>query len=176
MKSWWLKAPDNFVFLDTEGQDILREIVLVDYQGKLIYQAFVKDHYNNTNIRVKLKTLTTIIEELKDIFSKQIKSKTIVCHNAEHDRKILINSFQQENLKIPPLRFSCTIKLAQQCYPQSSSYSLGYLAKQLRLKFKQQLFREKQAHTAYYDAQFTRKLFFHLTNIMSAKSNINQNQ
>ena len=160
------KNRKNYLFLDTEGQKILREVAVLNYQGKLIYEAFVEDHYNNENIRLKLKPLEIIISEINEI----IQEKTIVCHNAEHDRKILINSFRQQELSFPSLEFICTVKLAQEYNPHYPSYSLSYLAKQLRLKVTEQFFRDNQAHAAYYDAQFTHQLFFYLIKQMTAKS------
>lgn len=62
-----VKNPEKIIFLDTEGKNILREIEILNEQGKVVYHSFVKDHYNNENIRVNLKSLNTIIEEIKPI-------------------------------------------------------------------------------------------------------------
>ena len=166
VKSLPEKKREQYLFLDTEGQHILREIAILNYQGKLIYEAFVEDHYNNENIRLNLKPLEIIVAEINNI----IQDKTIVCHNTEHDRKILINSFHEQGLSFPKIEFICTVKLAQEYNPHFPSYSLSFLAKQLRLKIKGQFFRDNQAHAAYYDAQFTHQLFLYLVKQMTAKS------
>jgi|GEM_PF-6283115 hypothetical protein len=35
-----MKNTKNFIVIDTEGQPILRELAIVNYQGELIYEAF----------------------------------------------------------------------------------------------------------------------------------------
>lgn len=158
-----VKNTAKIIFLDTEGKNILREIGILNDQGKVLYHSFVKDHYNNENIRVNLKSLNTIIEEIEPI----IQDKIIVCHHAEHDQKIIFNSFRQVRKIVPRLNFICTVQLSKQSYPDYLSYGLSYLAKQLNLKVEGQYFQDNFAHSAVYDAKFTHQLYLYLTKTMN---------
>jgi DNA polymerase III epsilon subunit-like protein len=153
---------ENLVFLDTEGKRILREIAILNYEGKVIYNAFVKGHYNNKNIKTNLKSLEIIIEDIKEI----LRNKTIICHQSNHDRDILKNSFYQCNVPFFNHNFICTIDLTKKKYIDYPNYSLSYVAKQLNLKVDGQYFKDNFAHSAVYDAKFTHKLYLHLTKNM----------
>lgn len=59
----------NLVFLDTEGKRILREIAILNYEGKVIYNAFVKGHYNNK-----------IIKELEEIPENKLNQIYEIIH------------------------------------------------------------------------------------------------
>ncbi|BAQ62631.1 hypothetical protein GM3708_3037 [Geminocystis sp. NIES-3708] len=158
-----VKNPAKIIFLDTEGKNILREIGILNDRGKVLYNSFVKDHYNNENIRINLKSLNTIIEEIEPI----IKDKIIVCHHAEHDQKIIFNSFHKVRKIVPRLNFICTVQLSKQSFPDYLSYGLSYLAKQLNLKVEGQYFQDNFAHSAVYDAKFTHQLYLYLTKTMN---------
>jgi len=145
----------NFVVIDTEGKDELTEIAVVDAQGNLIYEAFVKDHINNENIRFKLKTR----QEILTAFLTIAQLNTIVCHYAEHDIKILKNSFKKIALPYAESAFICTFELAKLTFSGLPSYSLEYLSKYLGLKVKNRYFNPLFAHTAKYDALFTHQLY-----------------
>lgn len=151
------------MFLDTEGKRILREIAILNYQGKVIYNAFVKGHYNNKNIKVNLKSLEIIVAEISEI----LMNKTIICHQSQHDRDILKNSFDKCHVPFLNQNFICTIELSKKIYINYPNYSLSYLAKQLNLKVQGQYFKDNFAHSAIYDAQFTHQLYLHLTKNMT---------
>ncbi len=145
------------LILDTEGSHTLTEIAIVNDQEKLIYEAFIYQN-NKKNPKLKSKPLDEIIKDLSKLLANQI----VVCHNAQHDAKILRNSFQKCHQPFPPIKFVCTIKLAQQKYFRLPSYSLENLAHKLFLKVNHRLFERQKAHSAYYDAQFTLKLYQNL--------------
>ncbi|MBF2057037.1 MAG: exonuclease [Cyanobacterium sp. T60_A2020_053] len=149
----------NILIIDTEGQEIIREIAIIDAQGKTIYHAFLEGHYNNENVRINLASLVEIVTNLEKI----LPHTQIICHHAQHDQRILKNSFRQAKKAFPPVKFICTFQLTKEKYPDFSNYSLGYLSKQLRLKLGGRFFQESQAHSALYDARFTNLLYNHLS-------------
>ncbi|MGY6530206.1 MAG: exonuclease domain-containing protein [Cyanobacterium sp.] len=155
------KNDPNYIVVDTEGQDILREIAIIDSQGKLIYEAFVEGHYNNESQKIKCKSLIQIIDDLDHL----LQGKNIICHSATHDKKILKNSFQATTIQFPICRFVCTFQLTKRHYPHYPNYSLSYISKQLRLKVKNRFFNDNLAHSAVYDAKFTHQLYLHLLSI-----------
>ncbi len=77
----------NFVVIDTEGNNILREIAIINWQGKLIYEAFAKEQLEDESLRLNVKPLREILQD----FSTIVHDKLIVCHSANHDLKILYN-------------------------------------------------------------------------------------
>lgn len=149
----------EFIVIDTEGADILREIAITDSQGKLIYEAFTDSQQKK--VKVKVKSLESIVKDLKQLLANKI----IICHNARHDANILINSFRQCRQNLPKVTFICTVELAKEKYPNSKGYSLKFLSKKLRLKVSNKLFRDVEAHSARYDAQFTLQLYLHLLSV-----------
>lgn len=148
----------NILIIDTEGQEIIREIAIIDIQGQKKYHAFLEGHYNNENVRVNLASLGEIVTNLEKI----LPHSQIICHHAQHDQRILKNSFRQVKKAFPAVNFICTFQLTKEKYPNFSNYSLGYLSKQLRLKLGGRFFQDNQAHSALYDAQFTHVLYNHL--------------
>lgn len=145
----------DFVIVDTEGKGELSEIAIVDVIGHVIYEAFVKNHPNNSMIRFNLKPYATILLE----FLAVIQTHAIVCHYAEHDVKILRNSFEKLAMPWPKLKFICTFELAKIYFPDLPSYSLDYLSKHFGLKVNNKYFNPSFAHTAKYDALFTHQLY-----------------
>ncbi|MGK7930409.1 MAG: exonuclease domain-containing protein [Microcystaceae cyanobacterium] len=145
----------NFVVIDTEGKNILREIAIINEQGELIYEAFALEEIESNNIRLNVKPLTEILRD----FSHLTQDKLMVFHSANHDLKILKNSYQQVGLTWKPLQSTCTFLLAQQYYPDLQSYSLEYLSRKLNLKVNNRYFNPNQAHAARYDAAFTYQLY-----------------
>ena len=145
----------DFIIIDTEGKDYIREIAVIDRQGELIYEAFAKEHFKNNEIKQNLQFLKQIILDFLQI----AEGKLIICHFAQHDRKVLNQSCLKVQIKQPKLKFDCSVKLSQQYYPHLPSYSLAYLSKKLGLKVNQKFFNPEQAHTARYDAQFTYQLY-----------------
>lgn len=145
----------DFIVIDTEGKDYIREIAVIDHQGELIYEAFAKEYFKNNEIKQNLKSLKEIILDFLQI----AQGKLIICHFAQHDRKVLNQSCLKVQIKQPKLKFDCSVKLSQQYYPHLQSYSLAYLSKKLGLKVNQKIFNPEQAHTARYDAQFTYQLY-----------------
>ena len=89
----------NYLFLDTEGTEELREIAILDRNGTLIYEAFTEGNLNNSQIRLNLKPIALILKDLSQI----AQNKTIICHYAKHDRQIIQNSFKKARIPIPKL-------------------------------------------------------------------------
>jgi hypothetical protein len=158
---------NDLIVIDTEGGHHLTEIAIINFRGDLVYEAFTE----NKPGRLNNKSLELIINDLESI----LENKTIICHSAQHDAKILINSFNKCGKTFPQAHFICTVELAEKNYPSSRSYSLKYLAKKLLLTVKNQYFNEFSAHRARYDAEFTLQLYSHLIS-MSEQPQLNQSQ
>jgi DNA polymerase III epsilon subunit-like protein len=154
----------DFIVVDTEGKDELKEIAIINSQGQLIYEAFVKDELNAATVKFNAKSLTTILTDLV----KLAQSKLIICHYANHDIEVLKNSFTQAHLTWPNLHFACTLVLAKALFKNLTSYSLEYLSQYLNLKVNNQFFNQNFAHNARYDAQFTYQLYCKIQSIMKA--------
>lgn len=146
---------NNFIVLDTEGRNVINEIAIIDHQGELIYEAFNEEAFSIYEQRFNRKSLVNIVEDLCKLASE----KTIICHSAEHDSKVLRRSFKQVKLPWQNFPFSCTYELAKANFPNLSSYSLEYLSKHFRLKVQGKYFNPKLAHTARYDTEFTYHLY-----------------
>jgi len=140
--------------MDTEGSPELREIAILDCQGHLIYEAFSSDHLENYSIRLNLKPLNKIVQDV----AKITQSRRVICHYAKHDLEVLQHSFHKVQAPWIDLAFSCTWELAKQKF-QVDSYSLDHLSKYLHLKVNGKRFNSNQAHTARYDAEFTYQLY-----------------
>jgi DNA polymerase III epsilon subunit-like protein len=146
---------NSFLVLDTEGRDYLKEIAVFDDRGKLIYQAWVNEHPENSTQRLHTYPLKQVVSEFLEI----VKSRPIVCHQAKHDRHMLQKACQQSKIRFPNLNFICTVELSQATFPNFASYSLEYLSKKLNLRADQKTFNPRQAHGAKYDAHFTYYLY-----------------
>ncbi|MCG5060369.1 MAG: exonuclease [Limnoraphis sp. WC205] len=155
-----MKFHPNFIVIDTEGQPILREIAIVDHQGKLIYEAWADNHPNNPQICPQTKPLKTIIKD----FLELAHSQTIICHYARHDMEVLRKSFQAVGIPTPHLVFECSFELAQRHLPELGSHSLEALSKHLNLKLDGKIFNNDSAHRAKYDALFTYQLYRRMIN------------
>lgn len=145
----------DYVVLDTEGKPELSELAIVNSQGRVIYEAFSKDHPNNASHLPNLKSLKTLLSE----FSNIVEGKKIVCHYAEHDIKVLEYSFHKADLKFPNLEFDCSWVKAKNNWLGLESYSLEYLSKYLNLRVNNRYFIPDMAHAARYDAEFTYYLY-----------------
>jgi DNA polymerase III epsilon subunit-like protein len=145
----------DFVVLDTEGKPELSELAIVDSHGRVIYEAFSRDHPNNGSHLPNLKSLKTLLEE----FSNIVQGKKIVCHYAEHDIEVLKFSFRKAGLKFPNLEFDCTCIRAKNSWLGLESYSLEYLSKYLNFRVNNRYFIRDMAHSARYDAEFTYYLY-----------------
>jgi|ERR671933_935125 hypothetical protein len=66
----------DFIVIDTEGKNELREIAIIDSQGKLIYEAFAKEHPDNYEKVLNLKPLREIVVDFLEI----AKTKLIIFH------------------------------------------------------------------------------------------------
>ena len=153
-----------FIVMDTEGRDLLREIAVLDSQGKLIYQAWVTEHPDNSLQRIYTQPLKTVLSGFLEI----ARQHTIVCHNAQHDRLVIQRACRLAKIRIPVLKFICTVELAQATFPNLTSYSLEYLSKKLRLKVDQKDFNPRQAHSAKYDTEFTYQLYRKVLDMQSS--------
>lgn len=140
--------PTSFIVLDTEGAETLTEIAIVDAQAKVIYEATLAPGPDQKN-------LSTILKD----FSRLQQGQRIICHNAQHDEKVLRQSFQRQNLPYPNCQFGCTWELAHQVLPNLTGYSLKFLASHLQLRVEGKLFNEGEWHGARYDALFTYELY-----------------
>ena len=112
----------DFIVVDTEGTAKLSEIAIINSQGQLIYEAFVKDELNVETFKFNAKLPVEILTDLV----KLAQSKLIICHYAHHDIEVLKNSFSQAKLTWPNLRFSCTFELAKALFKNLTSYSLEF--------------------------------------------------
>ena len=150
----------NFIVVDTEGRKELHEIAVIDSQGKLIYEAFATEHGEHDEVRLNRRPLEQIVADFGDI----AQNKLIICHFAEHDIKVLKNSFKKVGISWKNFRFGCTFELAKQQFPNLASHSLEHLSKQLNLKVRNKYFIAQQAHTARYDTEFTYQLYCKIMN------------
>ena len=66
----------DFIVIDTEGNDYIREIAVINQQGELIYEAFTKEYFKNNEIKQNLKPLKQIVSEFLQI----AQGKLIICH------------------------------------------------------------------------------------------------
>lgn len=148
----------DFIVIDTEGKKELREIAIIDSKGKLIYEAFAKEHSDNYEKVLNLKPLREIVVDFIEI----TKTKLIILHYAQHDIQVLKNSCKKVGLPWENLTFECSCNLAKASFPGLPSYSLEYLSKHLNLKVNQSYFDVNLAHIARYDAEFTYQLYLKL--------------
>jgi DNA polymerase III epsilon subunit-like protein len=156
----------DFLVVDTEGKDYLSEIAILDCEGNLVYEAFTLGHPKNQNLRVVLKPLAEIVREVGAI----AQNKTVICHYAEHDQKVLKKSFAKAIVPWQPMIFECTCELTRQNFPDLKGYDLGYLSRQLQLKVDGRLFDRNYAHATRYDALFTHQLYLKLVKIPMSNS------
>lgn len=159
--------PSDFIVVDTEGRDFLREIAIIDADGQLIYEAFTLDS-PQVQARLNHKPLAQILEEFQAI----AKDKIIVCHYAEHDHKVINQSYRVVQKVAPTYQWQCTIELAKRHLSQQKSYALEYLSRHLSLQVNNRYFEADQAHSARYDALFTYQLYIHMLG-NAKKSTIN---
>ena len=153
----------DYIVIDTEGRRELKEIAVINSAGRLIYEAFNREHPNYLECGIPGKPLRTILTELTAIAD----NKTLIFHCAEHDLEVLKRSYRKVNLSVPNFsKVRCTYKLARQFFP-NVCYSLEYLAKKLNLKVDRQYFDRGQAHLASYDARFTHQLYLAIQRTMT---------
>lgn len=168
-----MQISEDFVVVDTEGKGEVKEIAIIDSTGKLIYEAFNQGILKNSGIFINPNKLKSLSQIVADCYQK-IQSKKIVCHNAEHDRNILRESFRKVGESWPKLTFVCTYELSKLHYHNLPSYSLEYLSKHHRLKVKDCFFNPKKAHSARYDAEFTHQLYLKIMNKQTLQEIKNQ--
>ncbi len=168
----------DFLIIDTEGRNELKEIAIINSKGELIYEAFAKEHsdiepafvYPSECLTLNYLPLGYILSD----FIKISQNKTIVFHHAKHDLKVLKNSFKKVSLNWYELDIHCTYNLAIAHFPNLSSYSLEYLSKKLNLQVENKYFNSQQAHTARYDAQFTYQLYLRIKQQMAINQHIHK--
>jgi len=142
----------EFVVVDTEGKDILSEIAIVDKNGELIYEHFVDGDLKET------------LKEIKII----LESHIVVAHYAEHDRKIIQNSYESVGMVLNA-RYYCTLENSKRVLPKLDSYSLSHLSNVISLKYMGEYFDTNLAHRASYDAAFTYQLYKKILQIERTK-------
>ena len=150
-----MSQKNNFIVIDTEGKNELNEIAIVNSQGQLIYEAFAREYDAHYEIQLNRKPLQQIVND----FIQIAQNKLVICHSAEHDLRVLKNSFFRVKIDWQNFEFTCTYKLARKYFHNLSSYSLEYLSKKLNLKVNNKYFNSEQAHTARYDTEFTYQLY-----------------
>lgn len=150
-----MKEFPNFIVVDTEGKESLREIAVIDAQGQLIYEAFAKENPENDGKPLKVKPLKQILQEFFLLANHQL----VIFHSARHDLNVLRQSCYKTGIPYFTLSKDCTFELSQQYLQGLSNYSLEYLSQKLGLKVNNQYFDPEQAHTARYDALFTYQLY-----------------
>ncbi len=148
----------NFLVVDTEGKDQLKEIAVLDSQGRLVYEAFSAEHNRDISNQQNVKPLREILTD----FANLSQSQLLIFHYASHDLEVLKNSYQAVDLKTPLFTSLCTLQLAQRYVNNFESYSLEYLSKKLNLQINNKYFSPQQAHAARYDAEFTYQLYLYL--------------
>lgn len=156
----------DFVVIDTEGKPELREIAILDSQGKVIYHAFSKEHPENKNQRVRLQSLSNILRDFQEI----VQDKMAIFHYAEHDLKVLKYSCNKSGIFWKDIEVECSCELAKQQFSSLESYSLEYLSKQLNIKVENKIFNSELAHAATYDAAYTHQLYLKLKQLEIKKT------
>jgi DNA polymerase III epsilon subunit-like protein len=159
-----MQVQQDFIVIDTEGKNEIREIAIINSQGRLVYEAFTQGHPDNYAKKFNVKPLKEIIVDFLEIS----QSKLIICHNALHDIQVLKLSFKAVKVNWQYLAFKCSCELAKHYFPGLPSYSLEYLSKRLNLKVDKKYFNPGLAHTAKYDAQFTYQLYRTMMNSTSS--------
>jgi len=144
----------DFIVLDTEGKEFLRELAILDRHGNELYNVFVQEAVGHADAW-RAKPLRTVLEE----FFVLARGKQVVCHYADHDREVLQQACQQAGILWEQLDFVCTYNLARQEYPELNGYSLEYLCKHFDLHWDKRAYNRDVAHTARYDTQFTYLLY-----------------
>jgi len=147
----------DFVVVDTEGKEVLKEIAIVDSSGKLIFEAFVEDN------------LQEILDEIEPILT----THTLVGHSVAHDKEVLNKSYHSIGKKIK-LKTFCTYQQAKKLRPNLKPHSLETLAKSLFLMHNGASFGSDLAHKASYDAHFTYHLYQRLLRIAKSLENAHQ--
>lgn len=154
-----IMSSGSFLVIDTEGKPLLQEIAVFDHSGKLVYEALAEEDTTQGALRLNRKPLVRVLQEFKEIANNQI----LIGHFAEHDRRVLLNSYRKAQISPPTITFRCTCELARKCYPNIPSYSLQFLCRHLQIKVRGRIFDTRQHHRARYDAEFTYELYIQLS-------------
>jgi DNA polymerase III epsilon subunit-like protein len=105
-----MKEFPNFIVVDTEGKESLREIAVIDAQGQLIYEAFAKENPENDGKPLKVKPLKQILQEFFLLANHQL----VIFHSARHDLNVLRQSCYKTGIPYFTLSTDCTFELSQQ--------------------------------------------------------------
>ena len=144
----------DFIVLDTEGTELLRELAVLDRHGNELYNVFVQEAVNKTDTwRAK-----PLLAVLKDFFALA-QGKQVVCHYADHDRNVLQQACEQAGMLWEHVDFVCTYDLAKQEHSSLNGHSLEFLCKYFDLHWEKRAYNRDEAHTARYDTQFTYLLY-----------------
>ncbi len=145
----------DFVVVDTEGHGILSEIAVISSNGELIAEEFIDNN------------LSYVLQKIKPI----LQNNYIVAHNANHDIKLLKDSYKSIGEEIE-LKSICTYQKAKKLLPALSPYSLEVLSTSLMLKDENDKFFDSSfAHRASYDAKFTYLLYKKLLSVEESLEN-----
>ena len=158
-------AVKPILIVDTEGAPLLTQVAVINLAGKPVYEATTPDFPTADTWKPNLCSRFELLSAL----TKVISGKTLVFHYAEHDLKVLRASYNKEGLAFPPIEFVCTYDLAKICFPQMGSYALGHLCQKLNLTIDGKRFDDHQAHSARYDALFTRQLYIKVREVREEK-------
>ena len=90
-----MQPSKNFIVVDTEGKNELREIAVIDCNGKLEYEAFSEEYPDNYRITLNKKSLKQILID----FNNLVNHRVIVFHNAKHDLQVLKKSYKKAEIK-----------------------------------------------------------------------------
>ena len=166
MASGKVKFKQDFLVIDTEGKNELSEIAIIDRNDQVIYEAYCQPESKLTKTKILNKELSEIVDDL----NKLLLNKILVFHFAEHDIRILLNSFKKVGRYLPKLQTACTYQLARQNFPGLASYSLQYLSQFFDLRVDGRVFNPNMAHSAKYDAKFVYQLYQKIIKVKSQHS------
>ena len=155
-----VKPVKPILIIDTEGSPLLTQVSVINLAGTLVYEATTPDFPTANTWRANLCSRPKLLSELTPVIS----GHRLVSHFAKHDLKVLQSSYKQVGLNFPPVEWICTYELAKVHFPKMNSYSLSNLARQLHLNVNGKRFDSNQAHSARYDALFTRQLYLIICN------------
>lgn len=159
----------SILIVDTEGSPLLTQVSVLDLNGNVVYEATTPDFPTANTWQPNLRSRSELLPELAQV----ITGNTLIFHSAEHDLKVLRASYKKEGLEFPRIESNCTYELAKKYLPGMSSYSLANLSKKLHLTVNNKRFDSNHAHSARYDALFTRQLYLRICKELTMQNSPN---